>query len=113
MCTATNFAPSIQFSVFGEHHVRRNSRLCAAVARSGHVAFVVDEGQKMLVAGSYAEDSDELTVALLTFATMRWTIARVDPRGQTPSRRAAISGGLLPAMGGGARLPPLGYFWWF
>lgn len=80
------------------------------VARSGHVAFLVDDGTKMLVAGSYAEDSEDLTVATLTFATMRWSVAKVDPRGQTPSRRAAISGGVLPAMTGGARLPLLVVF---
>ncbi len=80
------------------------------VARSGHVAFLIEDGTKMLVAGSYNEDSEEITVATLTFATMRWTVAKVDPKGSTPSRRAAISGGVLPPMSGGARLPMLVVF---
>ena len=80
------------------------------VPRSGHVAFIDETGEKMIVAGSYAEDSEDLTVAVLHFASMRWSVARVDPRGQTPSRRAAISGALLPQMIGGARLPMMVVF---
>lgn len=54
----------------------------------------------MLVAGSYSEDTDDLTVGLLDFDSMKWTTAQVkDPRQrarlETPTRRAAVSGGLF------------------
>ena len=55
----------------------------------------------MIVAGSYSEDTEELTVGILEFDSMKWTSAAKvkDPRQgarlETPSRRAAVSGGLF------------------